>query len=77
MRGEHTQMKRYSIVICGGGSTYTPDMLELLCFVQKDFPLKRVMIYDIDETRQKPIGEYGKILFREYYPEVTFVIELL
>lgn len=72
MRGEHTQMKRYSIVICGGGSTYTPDMLELLCFVQKDFPLKRVMIYDIDETRQKPIGEYGKILFREYYPEVTF-----
>lgn len=65
-------MKRYSIVICGGGSTYTPDMLELLCFVQKDFPLEKVMIYDIDHDRQKVIGEYGKILFKEYYPEVTF-----
>lgn len=64
--------KRYSVVICGGGSTYTPDMLELLCFSQKDFPLRKVVIYDIDEERQTPIGEYGKILFHDYYPEVDF-----
>lgn len=65
-------MKRYSVVICGGGSTYTPDMLELLCFSQKEFPLKKVVIYDIDEERQRPIGEYGKILFRDYYEGVEF-----
>lgn len=65
-------MKKYSVVICGGGSTYTPDMLELLCYSQKDFPLKKVVIYDIDTERQRPIGEYGTILFSEYYQEVEF-----
>lgn len=65
-------MKRYSIVICGGGSTYTPDMLELLCFVQKEFPLCKVKIFDTSNAKQQVIGEYGKILFSEYYPEVEF-----
>ncbi len=65
-------MRRYSVVICGGGSTYTPDMLELLCYSQKEFPLRKVVIYDIDEKRQAPIGEYGKILFWDYYEGVDF-----
>lgn len=65
-------MKRYSVVICGGGSTYTPDMMELLCVAQKDFPLRKVILYDIDRERQQLIGEYGKILFREYYDDVEF-----
>ena len=65
-------MNRYSVVICGGGSTYTPDMLELLCFVQKDFPLRKVIIYDNCKEKQEVIGKYGKILFSEYYPEVEF-----
>lgn len=32
-------MKKYNVVICGGGSTYTPDMMELLVMLQKPFPL--------------------------------------
>ena len=39
-------MKKYSVVICGGGSTYTPDMMELLCMMQKDFPLKVAFNYN-------------------------------
>ncbi|MFD1413738.1 family 4 glycosyl hydrolase [Oceanobacillus jeddahense] len=65
-------MEKYAVVICGGGSTYTPDMLELLCFAQKDFPLRKVVIYDSNEERQRKIGEYGKILFRDYYEDVEF-----
>lgn len=65
-------MKRYSVVICGGGSTYTPDMIELLCMLQSDFPLRKVVLYDIDAGRQKVVGEFGKVMFRDYYEGLEF-----
>ncbi len=65
-------MKSYSLVICGGGSTYTPDLMELLCYAKRDFPLKKIVLYDIDAERQEPIGKYGEVLFREYYEGVEF-----
>lgn len=65
-------MKRFSVAIAGGGSTYTPDMLEMLCLVREHFPLRRVVLYDIDEARQAHIGRFGEILFREYYEDVEF-----
>lgn len=65
-------MKRFSIVIAGGGSTYTPDMLEMLCLVKEHFPLRKVVLYDIDEERQRHIGQFGQVLFKEYYPEAEF-----
>lgn len=68
--------KKYSVVICGGGSTYTPDMLELLVMLQKPFPVKKVVLYDIDEERQRIVGEFGKVMFKEYYPEVDFYYTL-
>ena len=49
-------MKQFSIVIAGGGSTYTPDMLEMLCLVREHFPLRRVVLYDNDAERQEHIG---------------------
>ncbi len=65
-------MKKYSVVICGGGSTYTPDMLELLCIIRKSFPLKKVVLYDNSEERQRIVGEFGKVLFAEYCEDVEF-----
>ena len=66
------KQKKYSVVICGGGSTYTPDMMELLCMLQKSFPLKKVVLYDIDENRQKIVGDYGHIMFQEYYEGLEY-----
>lgn len=63
-------MKRYNIVIVGGGSTYTPDMMEMLCLVKNKFPLKKIVLYDIDKERQNIVGKYGDILFKEYYEEL-------
>ncbi len=65
-------MKQYAVTIAGGGSTYTPDMLEMLCLVREHFPLRRVVLYDIDAERQSHIGRFGEILFREYYPGLEF-----
>ncbi len=53
-------MKSFSIAIAGGGSTYTPDMLEMLCLVRSHFPLRRVVLYDIDEERQGHVGRFGR-----------------
>lgn len=65
-------MKRYSVVICGGGSTYTPDMIELLCILQDSFPLRKVVLYDIDAKRQEIVGRFGEIMFRDYYEGLEF-----
>ena len=63
-------MKRFSVVIVGGGSTYTPDMMDMLCLIKSQFPLRKIVLYDNDAQRQQPIGGYGEILFKEYYPEL-------
>lgn len=65
-------MKKYSIVIVGGGSTWTPGLLQSLCKKKEEFPLKKLVMYDIDEERQKIIGEFAKVLFSEKYPELDF-----
>lgn len=62
-------MKRYNVVIVGGGSTFTPGFLKSFCRCKEDFPISRLVLFDIDAERQEPIGEFGKILFEELYPE--------
>ena len=65
-------MKSYNVVIVGGGSTFTPGFLKSFCRYKEQFPLNRLVLFDIDADRQEPIGEYGKILFSELYPEAEF-----
>lgn len=64
--------KRYSMVIVGGGSTWTPGLLKALCKRQATFPLRRLVMYDVDAGRQAVIGEFARLLFSEEYPEVDF-----
>ena len=63
-------MRKFNVVFVGGGSTYTPDMLELLCLVKDKFPVRKVVLYDNDKNRQDTVGDYGEVLFREYYPDL-------
>lgn len=65
-------MKKYNIVIVGGGSTFTPGFLKSFCRYKDKFPVNKLVLFDIDAERQKPIGEFGKILFSELYPEAEF-----
>lgn len=66
-------MKRYNVVIVGGGSTFTPGFLKSFCRLKEEFPLNKLVLFDIDAERQEPIGKFGKILMKEKYPEVEFV----
>lgn len=63
---------KLNIVIVGGGSTWCSGILKALTKHMDILPLNRVMLYDIDAERQRPIGEFGKILFAEEEPGVEF-----
>lgn len=63
-------MKKYNVVIVGGGSRYTPGILRMLVSQKERFPIGRLVLYDIEKDRQEKIGKYGDILFKEYYPEL-------
>ena len=65
-------MKKYNVCIVGGGSTYTLGFLKSFGRMQEEFPLNKLVLFDIDEERQKPIGQFGDILFREKMPELDF-----
>lgn len=65
-------MKKFNVTIVGGGSTWTPGLLKGLCVRQDTFPINRLVMIDVNEERQKTIGEFAKILFKEEYPEIDF-----
>ena len=72
MRKGDTIMKKYNVCIVGGGSTYTLGFLKSFARMQEEFPLNKLVLFDIDGERQKPIGQYGDIMFAERYPELDF-----
>ncbi|MEN0614208.1 6-phospho-alpha-glucosidase [Klebsiella indica] len=63
----------FNIVLVGGGSTWTPGLLKALCKLKTRLPLKKLVMFDVNEERQKVIGEYARVLFREEYPELEFM----
>jgi len=65
-------MKKFNITIVGGGSTWTPGLLQSLCKMKDSFPLKKLVMFDVNEERQATIGEFARILFKENYPELDF-----
>lgn len=69
---EINKMKKFSVCIVGGGSTFTLGFLKSFCRMKAEFPLKKLVLFDIDGDRQEPIGEFGKILFKEQFPELDF-----
>lgn len=47
-------------------------ILKSFARMQEEFPLNKLVLFDIDGERQKPIGQYGDIMFSERYPELDF-----
>lgn len=66
-------MKKFSVLIAGGGSTYTPGIVLMLLKNQKRFPLRQLKFYDNDYKRQEIIGKACEILLKERAPEIKFL----
>lgn len=64
--------KESSILIAGGGSTYTPALVVMLLESLDKLPLRKLKLYDNDEERQKTVAEACKIIINERAPEVEF-----
>ena len=64
-------MKKFSVVIAGGGSTFTPGIVLMLLANRDRFPLRALKFYDNDGARQETIAEACKIILREQAPEIV------
>ncbi len=65
--------KKQSILIAGGGSTYTASIIMLLIENQDKFPLRKIKLYDIDKERQDTIAKAREIILKERAPEIEFL----
>lgn len=63
-------MKKQNLVIVGGGSTFTLGMIMSLVSEKKNFPLKKIVLYDTDTERQEKIAIATKVILKEHYPEL-------
>ena len=57
--------KKYSVVIAGGGSTFTPGFVLDLIKSQDMFPLRQLKFYDNDAERQEKIAKAVEIIIKE------------
>lgn len=66
-------LKKQSIVVAGGGSTFTPGIIMMLLENLDRFPIRQIKFYDNDEERQKQIAEAAEIILNERAPDIKFV----
>ena len=65
-------MKKYSVLVAGGGSTFTPGIVLMLLDNLEQFPIKELKFYDNDGQRQDVIAQACAILIKERAPEIAF-----
>jgi maltose-6'-phosphate glucosidase len=66
-------MKKNSVVIAGGGSTYTAGIVMMLIENQDKFPLRKLKFYDNDKERQDVVANACEIIIKERAPEIEFM----
>ncbi|OTN77497.1 malH [Enterococcus sp. 8G7_MSG3316] len=64
--------KESSILIAGGGSTYTPSLVIMLLEGRERFPVRKIKFYDNDEKRQEIVAKACEIIISERAPEIEF-----
>ena len=52
-------MKKNTVVIAGAGSTHTPGIIQSLLQKKEEFPLKKLILFDIDEERMNIMKKLG------------------
>ena len=66
-------LKKQSVAIAGGGSTFTPGIILMLLENLDKFPIRQIKLYDNDHDRQKQISDAMEIMLKERAPEIDFV----
>lgn len=66
-------MKKFKLVIVGGGSTYTPGIVKSLLAKKEEFKIDELRLYDINEERQNKVGVIVKKVVEMFDPEVKLI----
>ena len=66
-------MKKFSIVVAGGGSTFTPGIVLMLLENLDKFPIRQIKFYDNDAERQEIIAKACDVIIKEKAPDINFV----
>lgn len=66
-------MKKFSIVIAGGGSTFTPGIVLMLLDNLEKLPIRQIKFYDNNLERQKQIADACEIIIKEQAPDIEFL----
>ena len=66
-------MKKFSIVVAGGGSKFTPGIVLMLLENLEKFPIRQIKFYDNDAERQEVIAKACDIIIKEKAPDINFV----
>lgn len=65
--------KKFSVVIAGGGSTYTPEIILMLLDNLHRLPLRKIKLYDNDAECQNKVAKACEILIREKDPSIEYL----
>ncbi|MEO1772261.1 6-phospho-alpha-glucosidase [Candidatus Enterococcus ferrettii] len=66
-------LEAQSVVIAGGGSTYTAGIVMMLIENQDKFPLRQLKFYDNDQERQEVVAKACEVIIRERAPHISFL----
>jgi len=66
-------MKKQSIVIAGGGSTFTPGIVLMLLDNLDKLPIRQIKFYDNNAERQAPIAAACEIMIKEKTSDIEFI----
>ncbi len=65
--------KKFSIVIAGGGSTYTPEIILMLLDNLDKLPLRSIKLYDNDKERQDKVAKACEIIVKEKDSSIQYL----
>ncbi|WP_244834040.1 6-phospho-alpha-glucosidase [Clostridium sp. BJN0001] len=69
-------MKKKKIVICGGGSTYTPGIVKSLLMQKEKIGIDQLWLYDIDKERQDNVSIIVKEVMKQFGPEIPLKVSI-
>jgi maltose-6'-phosphate glucosidase len=66
-------MKKFSITVAGGGSTFTPGIVLMLLDNLDKFPIRKIKFYDNDAERQDKVAKACEIILKEKASDIEFI----
>lgn len=63
-----------NVSILGGGSAYTPGLVEDFIRQKKDIPVSKLVLMDIDQRKLEIVGSYVDMMLKTHLPDCELVL---